>query len=121
MLETCQVNSSRIYEKVFADPPLFRDYVEKQFDGYLTDETRVNRLGQKSQDTRVHACLYFISPVGHGLKPLDLEFMRMLQNSINIIPVIAKADTFTVKEQNIFKQNVRTLFEKFLQRVFFTF
>ena len=121
MLETSKVSSSKICNLVFADPPLFRDYVEKQFDGYLTDETRVNRLGQKSQDTRVHACLYFISPVGHGLKPLDLEFMRMLQNSINIIPVIAKADTFTVKEQNIFKQNVRTLFEKFLQRVYFTF
>ena len=83
-----------------------RNYVEKQFDAYLTGETRVNRLGQKSSDTRVHACLYFISPVGHGLKPLDLEFMKMLQDSINIIPVIAKADTFTVKEQNIFKHNV---------------
>ena len=84
----------------------FRDYVERQFDAYLTGETRVNRLGQKSSDTRVHACLYFISPVGHGLKPLDLEFMKMLQDSINIIPVIAKADTFTVKEQNVFKHNV---------------
>ena len=23
-------------------------------------------------DTRVHCCLYFLSPYGHGLRPLDL-------------------------------------------------
>ena len=33
-------------------------------------------------DCRVHCCLYFISPYGHGLKPLDLEFLRRLQYKV---------------------------------------
>ena len=56
--------------------------------------------------TRVHALLYFLCPVGHGLKPLDLELMQRLGDSVNIIPVISKADTFTRTEMETFKQNV---------------
>ena len=33
-------------------------------------------------DTRVHACLYFIAPTGHGLKPLDIEFMRRIHDKV---------------------------------------
>jgi len=84
-----------------------RDYLEEQYAYYLTHETRINRLGLQTPDTRVHALLYFISPVGHGLKPLDLETMKILQESVNIIPVIGKADTLTGAEQKTFKNNVR--------------
>ena len=55
---------------------------------------------------RVHALLYFLCPVGHGLKPLDLELMQRLGDSVNIIPVISKADTFTRTEMETFKLNV---------------
>jgi len=37
-----------------------------QFENYLNGETRVNRTTMK--DMRVHACIYFIAPNGHGLK-----------------------------------------------------
>ena len=60
-------------------------------------------------DNRVHCCLYFISPYGHGLKPLDLEFMKELSTKVNIIPVIAKADCLTVGE--VKKLKVRILDE----------
>ena len=33
-------------------------------------------------DTLVHACLYFIAPTGHGLKPLDIDFMRRIHNKV---------------------------------------
>uniref|UniRef100_H0VYQ2 Septin-type G domain-containing protein n=1 Tax=Cavia porcellus TaxID=10141 RepID=H0VYQ2_CAVPO len=58
-------------------------------------------------DTRVHCCLYFISPTGHSLQPLDLEFMKHLSKVVNIILVIAKADTMTLEEKSEFKQRVR--------------
>ena len=45
--------------------------------------------------------------MGHGLKPLDIEFMRTFQDSVNIIPIIAKADTFTTEEKKMFKNKVR--------------
>ena len=31
---------------------------------------------------QVHACLYFIAPSGHGLKPLDVEFMQRLHDKV---------------------------------------
>lgn len=55
---------------------------------------------------QVHTCLYFIAPSGHGLKPLDIEFMRRLHDKVNIIPVISKADTLTPEECQHFKKQV---------------
>ena len=49
-------------------------------------------------DTRVHCCLYFIPPYGHGLRQIDLEFLKRLQYKVNLVPVIAKADTLTKPE-----------------------
>lgn len=57
-------------------------------------------------DSRVHVCLYFIAPSGHGLKPLDIEFMQRLHDKVNIIPVIAKADTLTPEEIVQFKKQI---------------
>ncbi|CAL1695256.1 unnamed protein product [Somion occarium] len=54
--------------------------IESRFDSYLEQENRVNR--QKIIDNRVHACLYFIQPTGHSLKPIDIEFMRQLHTKV---------------------------------------
>lgn len=40
------------------------------------------------------------------LKPLDIEFMRRLHTKVNLIPVIAKADTLTDDEIAEFKARV---------------
>ncbi|KAI6653834.1 Septin-2 [Oopsacas minuta] len=40
------------------------DYINNQFESFYSDESGMNR--RHIQDTRVHACLYFISPNGHG-------------------------------------------------------
>lgn len=44
--------------------------------------------------------------LGPSLRPLDLEFMKHLSKVVNIIPVIAKADTMTLEEKSEFKQRV---------------
>ncbi|BGP00836.1 Cell division control protein 3 [Rhodotorula toruloides] len=80
------------------------DNIEARFDAYLEQENRVNR--QKMVDNRVHACLYFIEPTGHSLKPVDIEFMRRLHTRVNLIPVIAKADTLTDDEVVQFKARI---------------
>lgn len=82
-----------------------KEHVEKQFEDYLVAETRLHRTNH-SPDSRVHCCLYFIRPSGHSLDPWDIEFMQKLQTKVNIIPVIAKADTLTPDECQQFKQNV---------------
>jgi septin 7 len=76
--------------------------VESRYDHFLEQEFRVNRL--KTQDNRIHACLYFISPSGHSLSTLDVECLKRLSARVNIIPVIAKADTLTEEELVGFKQ-----------------
>nr|CAD7395236.1 unnamed protein product [Timema cristinae] len=73
------------------------DYIESKYEEYLNAESRVNR--KTLVDSRVHCCLYFIAPSGHGLKPLDVEFMQRLHDKVNIIPAIAKADTMTPDER----------------------
>lgn len=80
------------------------DYVKEQFESYLKDESGLNR--RHIVDTRVHCCFYFIAPTGHGLKPLDIEFMKQLHDKVNIVPVIGKADTLTPAELNSMKRRV---------------
>ena len=40
------------------------------------------------------------------LKPLDIEIMKRLGTRVNLIPVIAKADTLTQNDLALFKQRV---------------
>lgn len=80
------------------------DFVESKYEEFLNAESRVSR--KTLADNRVHCCLYFIAPNGHGLKPLDVEFMQRLCDKVNIIPVIAKADTMTPEECAMFKKQI---------------
>ncbi|KAG5878483.1 hypothetical protein JTB14_003169 [Gonioctena quinquepunctata] len=79
-------------------------YINQQFERFLKDESGLNR--KNIMDNRVHCCFYFISPFGHGLKPLDIEFMKKLHNKVNIVPVIAKADVLTKKEMLKLKKKI---------------
>jgi hypothetical protein len=47
-----------------------------------------------------------VTKVSRSLKPLDIEFMRRLHTKVNLIPVIAKADTLTDDEVAEFKARV---------------
>jgi len=79
-------------------------YIEQQFENYLRDESGLNR--RNIADNRVHCCFYFINPCGHGLKPIDIKFMKLLHERVNIVPVIGKADTLTKKELQQIKRKV---------------
>ncbi|KAJ7082878.1 Septin-domain-containing protein [Mycena belliarum] len=78
--------------------------IEQRFDAYLSQEHRVRRA--KMVDTRVDACVYFIQPTGHSLKQIDIDFMRQLHDRVNLIPVIAKADTMNDDEISDFKDRI---------------
>ncbi|XP_069789810.1 septin 5a isoform X2 [Narcine bancroftii] len=87
------------------------DYIDQQFEQYFRDESGLNR--KNIQDNRVHCCLYFISPYGHGLRPLDTEFMKALHQKVNIVPVIAKADSLTPIEVKKLKERIRDEIEQY--------
>ncbi|XP_029470226.1 septin-4-like isoform X2 [Rhinatrema bivittatum] len=87
------------------------DYVDQQFEQYFRDESGLNR--KNILDNRVNCCLYFISPFGHGLRPLDVEFMKALHERVNIVPILAKADTLTRTEVAHKKRRIQEELEHF--------
>ncbi|XP_071815425.1 septin-7-like isoform X2 [Apostichopus japonicus] len=92
-----QVDNSNCWQPIL-------EHIDTKFEEYLNSESRVNRCSLP--DKRVHCCLYFIAPSGHGLKPLDVELMKRLHDRVNIIPLIAKADTLTPDECKEFKKRI---------------
>ncbi|KAK1766175.1 Septin-domain-containing protein [Phialemonium atrogriseum] len=116
-----EITKAELEEKFFKvrltviDTPGFGDYVnnrdswmpiieflDDQHESYMLQEQQPRR--QDKIDLRVHACLYFIRPTGHTLKPLDIEVMKRLCSRVNLIPVIAKADTLSPADLAKFKQ-----------------
>lgn len=85
------------------------DFIDDQHESFMRQEQQPSRLAKK--DLRVHACLYFIRPTGHLLKPLDIEVMKRLSTRVNLIPVIAKADTLSPQEMETFKSRIRDIIE----------
>ena len=102
------------------------DYIDSQFEAWLQEELKIKRNLSAYHDSRVHVCLYFITPngqitfdttikkylitikniSGHGLKSIDLVCMKKLDQKVNIIPIIAKADTINKAELQKFKAKI---------------
>ncbi|KAJ8363485.1 hypothetical protein SKAU_G00123160 [Synaphobranchus kaupii] len=94
-----QINNENCWQPIMK-------FIYDQYEQYLQEEVNINRK-KRIPDSRVHCCIYFIPPTGHSLRPLDVEFMRRLSKVVNIVPVIAKADTLTLEERDFFKKKIR--------------
>lgn len=62
------------------------DYIDTQFENYLQEELKIRRSLFDYHDTRIHVCLYFITPTGHSLKSLDLVTMKKLDSKVRPVP-----------------------------------
>lgn len=87
-------------------------YIDDQYDRYLQEEMKTVRQAPIQHDSRVHACVYMLQPTGHSLKSIDLVCLRQLQKRVNVIPVIAKADSITSEEMAKFKQLLKEEFQR---------
>ncbi|XP_016402080.1 septin-8-like isoform X2 [Sinocyclocheilus rhinocerous] len=99
-----QMNKQQSYQHIV-------DYIDTQFESYLQEELKIKRSLHNYHDSRIHARLYFIAPSGHSLKSLDLVTMKKLDSKVNIIPVIAKADTISKSELHKFKIKIKIMSE----------
>jgi len=81
-------------------------YIKDQHSAYLRKELTAMR-DRHITDTRIHCCLYFIRPSGHSLKPIDIIVIKKLADVVNVVPVIAKADSLTLEERAKFKETIR--------------
>lgn len=79
------------------------DFIRHQYDEVLLEESRVKR-NPRFKDGRIHVLLYLINASGHGLSEIDVKFLQSVSNLVNVIPVIAKADSLTVDELKLNKQ-----------------
>lgn len=81
-------------------------YIKDQYSIYLRKELTAVRE-RHIPDTRVHAVLFFIDPSGHSLRSIDIQVLKKLGDIANVIPVIAKADSLTLAERDVFKKRIR--------------
>ncbi|CAB1317776.1 unnamed protein product [Coregonus sp. 'balchen'] len=75
------INSQDCFSTIIA-------YIDDQFERYLHDESGLNR--RHIVDNR----------------PLDVQFMKAIHNKVNVVPVIAKADTLTLRERERLKRRI---------------
>jgi septin 3/9/12 len=94
-----QVNNENCWEPIIK-------YIKDQHSAYLRKELTAMR-DRYIQDTRIHCCLFFITPTGHSLKPIDLSVLKRLSEVVNVVPVIAKSDSLTMDERIAFKQRIK--------------
>ena len=96
------------------DTPGYGDNLDitKDFDGikgYIEEQYQkladANSRAPIDHDSLVTCCLYFIAP--HRLKDNDIAFMREVAKMVPVVPVIAKADTMTQDETDVFREQVR--------------
>lgn len=97
-------------------------YLERQYDDILAEQSRIKR-NPRFRDSRVHCLLYFIPPTGHqyvilpcstypninflsSLREMDVVLMQKLSHRVNVIPVIGRSDSLTVRELKGFKKRV---------------
>ncbi|OMJ09600.1 Septin-like protein [Smittium culicis] len=81
-------------------------YIKDQHAAYLERELKPQR-DRSINDTRVHACLYFLNPGTKGLRPIDIEALKRLTEVVNVIPVLAKSDSCTIEERAIIKKRFK--------------
>ncbi|KAI6794073.1 Septin [Hortaea werneckii] len=96
------VNNDRCWDPIVK-------YIKDQHSAYLRKELTAQRE-RYIQDTRIHCCLYFISPTGHALKPIDIVVLKKLSETVNVVPVIAKSDSLTLEERQMFKDRIKEEF-----------
>ena len=62
------------------------------------------------EDNRIHCVFYFFA--AHTMKEIDISFLSKLSGLVPIIPVVAKADTMTTDERNLYLSEVHNTIEE---------
>lgn len=87
------------------EPVAYVKFIEEQFQSYFKLQRRES--SPLIKDPLIHCCIYLI-PSCWGTKPRkeDLDCMLALHEKVNLVPVIAKPDTFDKIQLDEFKDNI---------------
>lgn len=107
-LRLCCIETSN-YDK--HDCKAYKEYIVEQLKNYFKAQRR--QSAWNIRDTRVHCCLYLIPPYRKMiLHKDDIACMKELHEHVNLIPVIANADSFDLTQIAKFKENIIHELEK---------
>ncbi|CAD8092735.1 unnamed protein product [Paramecium sonneborni] len=73
----------------------FNSYQQRQNLQYESKE-KFQQLSQQDLDERVHVCFYFFS--GPRIQTEDLQALKKISGLVNVIPILAKGDSYTKNE-----------------------
>ncbi|CAD8183168.1 unnamed protein product [Paramecium octaurelia] len=73
----------------------FKSYQQRQNQQYESKE-KFQQLSQQEFDERVHVCFYFFS--GPRIQTEDLQALKKISGLVNVIPILAKGDSYTKNE-----------------------
>lgn len=97
------------------------DYIESQFEAYLQEELKIKRSFTDYHDSRVHVCLYFISPTGHSLKSLDLLTMKNIDSKVCLVNPSTYEDLIIILREYVFLKPLHTRIFYFVMCVYIIF
>ncbi|CAG5103204.1 Oidioi.mRNA.OKI2018_I69.chr1.g664.t1.cds [Oikopleura dioica] len=92
--------------------PTIVSYLDGRHRRQFDQEMDIDRDIEKNDDELVHCCLFFFSPNCRTVKELDLECLKAIHNKVNVIPIIAKADSLTLDERHELRKEILRVFEK---------
>lgn len=83
------------------------ELINQRLEAHLAKLSDKKAMRSTIVDERIHCCIYFLA--GPWICEADWQIMKKIENITNIIPVIAKGDTYSTREIREFKKKV---FEK---------
>lgn len=103
-----------------AEPRFYRsiiDLVRRPLEDVFEEECSPIRRPSNRFEGVFHAVLYLIPPSSVGLTPFERELLTELQEMTMVIPILTKADMYTMEEL----QTKKTLVERLVLVLFFMF
>lgn len=97
-------NEEHSYRKIVSE-------VKERLRLHLMQDEQLYR-SRDMKDSRIHLCIYMLSPAGLPIHPVDYELMKRLCNICNVVPVIARADHMTLGERKVRKLQILEALEE---------
>ena len=70
----------------------------------MGNDQMISRELKKIKDTRIHLVLFFFD--GHHPKDQDFQSVKVIQEFTNVIPILAKGDSYTMNELKQVKSKI---------------
>lgn len=82
----------------------YRNSCKNVYSEFNGNDQMISRGLKKIVDTRIHLVLFFFD--GHHPKDQDFVSTKIIQEFTNVIPILAKGDSYTMQELRVVKRTI---------------